>query len=179
MKASKTTTAAKASKTKLMIDRASPAEVKAATRRQAKREGVTPAELMAREAKAAARHNVRGDLYRADVIGQAEPVTFEDDGRAVTIRVGGRAYANLAKIASALNALSWTDDDNSPASVLDFWVGSLLGRIETTPEEDATNSVTDLVFDFADGIDTGADDGTPEDASRRAELKAALQAIKF
>ena len=39
------------------------------------------------------------------------------------------------------------------------------------------DSYTDI--DIVDGIDTGADDGTPEDASRRAELKAALQAIKF
>lgn len=255
----------KANQKKIKIDRASPAEVKAAIKRQAKREGVTPAELMAREVKATERMSASGTVSASEIVGRimkrdaqrracakypgvkvavimpdgsmttaplsdygfeqlfldvygegetpadnvrgsieanedapieartrkraasyyrkherpARCVEFTDDGQAVTIRVGGRAYANLAKIASALNALSLADDDNSPASVLNFWVGSLLWRIETTPEEDATNSVADLVFDIVDGIDTGADDGTPEDASRRAELKAALQAIKF
>lgn len=110
---------------------------------------------------------------------KTEPVTFTDDGNAVTIRVTGKAYANLAKIADALNGVSWADRDNSPVSVLDYWVGSLIRRTADTPADCDWQNVAEICDDMKTDLDTGAEEGSKTDKRRREELKAALDAIKF
>ena len=255
----------KANQKKIKIDRASPAEVKAAIKRQAKREGVTPAELMAREVKATERMSARGTVSASEIVGRimkrdaqrracakypgvkvavimpdgsmttaplsdygfeqlfldvygegetpadnvrgsieanedapieartrkraasyyrkherpARCVEFTDDGQAVTIRVTGKAYVNLAKVAAAMNTVDWCDDDNTPATVCDFWIGSFLWRTQYAPGEGVGEDIADLMNDIQDGIDTDYPDGTPEDAARKRELSAAFDAVKF
>lgn len=110
---------------------------------------------------------------------KTEPVTFTDDGNAVTIRVTGKAYANLAKIADALNGVSWADRDNSPVSVLEYWVGSLIRRTADTPADCDWQNVAEICADMKTDLDTGAEEGSKTDKRRREELKAALDAIKF
>lgn len=110
---------------------------------------------------------------------ETKPVSFTDDGSAVTIRVTGKAYANLAKIAAAMNGVGWCDNDNTPATVCDFWIGSFLWRTQYAPEEGCGCNVRDVLDDIIGGIDTGFDDGTEEDAARKRELSAAFDAVKF
>ena len=110
---------------------------------------------------------------------QSEAVTFADEGNAVTIRVTGKAYANLAKVAAAMNSVAWCDDDNTPATVCDFWIGSLLRRTQYAPGEGGAEDITDLTNDIKDGIDTGHPYESPEDMARKRELSAAIDAVKF
>lgn len=109
----------------------------------------------------------------------ARCVEFDDDGNAVTIRVTGKAYANLAKVAAAMNAVGWCDDDNTPATICDLWIGSFLWRTQYTPGRNPGCDITDVMNDIQDCIDTGHPDGTPEDAARKRELSAAFDAVKF
>ena len=109
----------------------------------------------------------------------ASCVEFADDGNAVTIRVTGKAYRNLAKVAAAMNTVDWCDDDNTPATVCDFWIGSFLWRTQYAPGEGGAENIDDLMNDIQDSIDTGHPDGTPEDAARKRELSAAFDAVKF
>ena len=109
----------------------------------------------------------------------ARCVEFADDGNAVTIRVTGKAYANLAKIAAAMNGVGWCDNDNTPATVCELWIGSFLWRTQYAPEEGGGCNVRDVLDDIICGIDTGFDDGTEEDAARKRELSAAFDAVKF
>jgi len=106
-------------------------------------------------------------------------VTFTDDGDAVTIRVTGKAYRNLAKVAAASNKCKWTDDDGSPATVAEYWVGSLLERCENTPHEDPNNGIKEVIDDIVVSIDTGFDEGSHEDEERRTQLKAAFDEIDW
>lgn len=109
----------------------------------------------------------------------ASCVEFADDGNAVTIRVTGKAYENLAKVAAAMNTVDWCDDDNTPATVCDFWIGSFLWRTQYAPGEGGAENIADLMNDIQYSIDTGHPDGTPEDAARKRELSAAFDAVKF
>lgn len=65
-------------------------------------------------------------------------ITFTDEPNAVTIRITGEAFKNLAKIAEIFNA--WDKADNTPADIVgrfacfgDHWRS--LYRKETTPYE--------------------------------------------
>lgn len=109
----------------------------------------------------------------------ASCVEFADDGNAVTIRVTGKAYENLTKLAAAQNSVSWCGNDNTAATTLDFWVGSFLWRTQYAPGSVDGCDITDVMNDIQDGIDTGHPDGTPEDAARKRELSAAFDAVKF
>lgn len=109
----------------------------------------------------------------------ASCVEFADEGNAVTIRVTGKAYANLAKVAAAQNSVGWCGNDNTAATTLDFWVGSFLWRTQYAPGSVDGCDITDVMNDIQDGIDTGHPDGTPEDAARKRELSAAFDAVKF
>ena len=109
----------------------------------------------------------------------ARCVEFADDGNAVTIRVTGKAYENLAKVAAAQNSVGWCGNDNTAATTLDFWVGSFLWRTQYAPGSVDGCDITDVMNDIQDGIDTGHPDGTPEDAARKRELSAAFDAVKF
>lgn len=109
----------------------------------------------------------------------ASCVEFADDGNAVTIRVTGKAYANLAKVAAAMNTVDWCGDDNTPATICDLWIGSFLWRTQYAPGKNAGCDITDVMIDIQDCIDTGHPDGTPEDAARKRELSAAFDAVKF
>lgn len=144
----------------------------------AAKRGITRGEVIARfERLFAGRGPGKGaKVFSAN---ETEPVTFADDGHAVTIRVTGKAYANLAKVAAAMNTVDWCDDDNTPATVCDFWIGSFLWRTQYAPGEGACGGINDLTNDITEGIDTGHPDGTPEDAARKRELSAAFDAVKF
>ena len=109
----------------------------------------------------------------------ASCVAFADDGNAVTIRVTGKAYENLTKLAAAQNSVGWCGNDNTAATTLDFWVGSFLWRTQYAPGSVDGCDITDVMNDIQDGIDTGHPDGTPEDAARKRELSAAFDAVKF
>ena len=109
----------------------------------------------------------------------ASCVEFDDDGNAVTIRVTGKAYENLTKLAAAQNSVGWCGNDNTAATTLDFWVGSFLWRTQYAPGSVDGCDITDVMNDIQDGIDTGHPDGTPEDAARKRELSAAFDAVKF
>lgn len=109
---------------------------------------------------------------------EADAVTFEDHGDKLTITVTGEVYANLRRVADAMNKVSWTDDDNTPDSVCEFWIGGLLRRVGDSPDVGSCN-VTDLTTDIQDGIDTGAVDGSETDKARRRELEAAFDAIDW
>lgn len=106
-------------------------------------------------------------------------VAFEDGGDKITITITGAAYANFCRIADTLNRVPWTDDDNTPATVCDFWIGGLLRRVGYSPVDDETTNVTELTNDLIDGIDTGVEYETEADKARRCELKAALDSIAW
>lgn len=109
----------------------------------------------------------------------ARCVEFADDGNTVTIRVTGKAYANLAKVAAAMNTVDWCDNDNTPATICDLWIGRFLWWTQYAPGKNAGCDITDVMIDIQDCIDTGHPDGTPEDAARKRELSAAFDAVKF
>lgn len=106
----------------------------------------------------------------------AKPVTYHDNGEAVTIRVSGAAYANLRRIADTMNDVRWCGNDNTPASVLREWTGTFIERIAETPKTCSWENVSELISDILFSIDTGHADGTPEDKARRDELEAAFKA---
>lgn len=106
--------------------------------------------------------------------------TYTDDGESVTIRVSGTAYRSLVRIASVMNGVGWCDNDNTASKILDeFIIGYWIRQLETP-----TGKIGDVAFcgvgetidNIASWIDTGFEDGTPEDNERRAELKAAFAA---
>lgn len=138
---------------------------------------VYPSRGMSDPSRVRSSHGVRH--MNTEAREEAGPVVFEQDGEKITITITGRVYANMKRVADALNGVSWTDSDNTPASVCEFWIGSLLWRVGFMPEENETNNVTELTSDIQDGIDTGADFGSKTDEVRRRELKAAFDAIDW
>lgn len=104
------------------------------------------------------------------------PITFTDEPNAVTIRISGKAFANLCKIADTMNAASWTENDHTPAWAVRFWIGSFLDRLADTRETCVHENIGELTEDIFLNIDTGHEEGTPEDAARRDELRAAFEA---
>lgn len=108
------------------------------------------------------------------------PITYTDDGNAVTIRISGDAYANLKTIAKTMNGVSWCETDNTPITVLDNFVLSELEDGLANPTRMYGSVVCGGVGQTADyiceSIDTGFDDGTQEHKARYAELRKALLA---
>ena len=108
----------------------------------------------------------------------AKPVTYHDNGEAVTITLQGEAYANLRKIVDTMNAVDWCENDNTTQSVLaNFIVGDGLLDELARPMGGIGNSyhgvgeITSLIWE---GIDTGADG--EEDRRMRDELSDAFEA---
>lgn len=108
------------------------------------------------------------------------PITYTDDGNAVTIRISGDAYANLKIIAKTMNGVSWCDDDNDPITVLDNFVLCELHDELANPTQMYEGIVCGGVGQSAEyiceSIDTGFDDETDEHKARIAELRGALLA---
>lgn len=104
------------------------------------------------------------------------PVTYADNGNAVTVTISGAAYANLRRVADAMNGVSWTENDHDPAWAVSYYVGPFLDRLADTPETCASENVTDLTSDIMLNLDTGHREGTPEDKARRDELRTAFEA---
>lgn len=108
-------------------------------------------------------------------------ITFTDEPNAVTIRVSGRAFENLKKIASAMNGLDWTDNDNTPSSILDnFIVGTdildELSRPTATFGKSTVGGIGEVARAIWETIDTGFEDGDAEDVKRRKDLENAILA---
>lgn len=112
-----------------------------------------------------------------------EPITYADNGKAVTITVQSAAYANLQKLASAMNAVAWCDSDNTPTSILEnFIVGyGLLDKLSRKTEKYGDHTIVggvgEIAEDICEAIDTGFDDeGSPEANKRIEELRLAFEA---
>lgn len=100
--------------------------------------------------------------------------TYHDNGEAVTITISGNAYANLRKIADAMNAASWTDNDHTPSWAVRYWIGDLIDSLGEARKTCDYANVTELVEDIVNNIDTKAEGD--EDRARRDELRAAFDA---
>lgn len=109
-----------------------------------------------------------------------EAITYEERAGAVLIRVGGKAYENLRKIADVMNGVGWCDTDNTPATILaGFVVGGYLDNLATDTAYCGNlrgAGAGEVAQDIVDGIDTGFDSDTPEDKKRKGELDAAFRA---
>lgn len=108
-----------------------------------------------------------------------DAIAFADNGTNATIVIQGAAYENLRKIAAAMNGVGWLDNDNTPVSVLDFFIaGDWLRRLETPTlkiEGITCGGVGEVCCDIAQCIDTGHPDGSPEDEARKSERLAAFK----
>ena len=110
----------------------------------------------------------------------AEPITYADSGKDLTIRIGGTAYANLAAMAMTMNGVDWCDNDNTPATVArNFVIGDIIGDL-AEPTQMYHNIVNGgcgkIALDIVDLIDTGCDGETNEHKRRVEELRTALLA---
>ena len=104
-------------------------------------------------------------------------ITYTDEPNAVTIRITGKAYANLRKIADIMNAASWTENDYTPAWAVRYWVGDFIDRIADTPATCNWSNISELAADIEDNIDTEAEGD--EDKARRDELHTAFKSAGF
>lgn len=110
-----------------------------------------------------------------------EPITYADNGKAVTIRISGTAYKNLSAMAEAMNGVSWCDTDNTPCTLLEnFVVGHWLTQL-TLPTQMFGRVVCggcgELAVDICDSIDTGYADEDEEHKRRTDELRSALLGV--
>lgn len=108
----------------------------------------------------------------------AKPITYGDSGEALTIRISGTAYANLATMAKAMNGVAWCDNDNTPATVAsNFVIGDVLSDL-AEPTKMSGNIVCGGCSEIADyicqAIDTGHDEETNEHKRCVEELRTAL-----
>ena len=92
--------------------------------------------------------------------------------RTITFTIDGERYANLERVAIAMNKVSWCDSDNSPETVLRAFVLPWAENLLDSPYE--------LCDTILDGIATD-DEGLGEapgliHKARLAELKAAFAA---
>ena len=87
-----------------------------------------------------------------------------DKTRSISIKIDGEDYANLQRLADAMNSVGWCDNDNTPETIVKafFW------HIE---------DYRTMCDDVADGIDTGFADGTPQDHERKKALRVAFAAL--
>lgn len=109
-----------------------------------------------------------------------EGVAYEDGADKLTITIGGKAWANLKKIADTMNKIEWCEHDNTPGSVLRFYCGQLIeaaGAAPVTAWDNglryADGGVADIMNDLADNLDYGDEDADKE-KRRSAELRKAL-----
>lgn len=110
----------------------------------------------------------------------AEPITWADSGEALTIRISGTAYANLATMAKAMNGVAWCDNDNTPATVAsEFVIGDVLSDLAEPTKMSGkfiVGGCGEIAADICDCIDTGCDCETDEHERRCKELRTALLA---
>lgn len=110
----------------------------------------------------------------------AEPITYADSGKDLTIRISGTAYANLAAMAKTMNGVDWCDNDNTPATVAsNFVIGDIIGDL-AEPTRMSRNIVCggcgEIALYIVESIDTGCDGETNEHKRRVEELRTALLA---
>lgn len=110
----------------------------------------------------------------------AEPITWADSGEALTIRISGTAYANLATMAKAMNGVAWCDKDNTPATVASAFVFGDTFENLAKPTRMSGKFIVggcgEIAADICDCIDTGCDCETDEHERRCKELQTALLA---
>lgn len=110
----------------------------------------------------------------------AEPITYADNGEAITIRIGGTAYANLATMARAMNGVAWCEHDNTPATVAsNFVIGDTIEDLAEPTQMSGKfvcGGCGEIALEIADAIDTGCDSETNEHKRRVKELRTALLA---
>lgn len=110
----------------------------------------------------------------------AEPITYADSGEALTIRISGTAYANLATMAKTMNGVAWCDKDNTPATVASAFVFGDTFENLAKPTRMSGKFIVggcgEIAADICDCIDTGCDCETDEHERRCAELQTALLA---
>lgn len=99
-------------------------------------------------------------------------ISYTNDTTSATITISGEAFENLARLVRAVNETEWCDCDNSAADLLEnFIVGPLVERLEM-----GADRVKEIGDEIISAIDTGFQDGTPEDTRRKRELSAAFHA---
>lgn len=105
-------------------------------------------------------------------------IAYTETADAITITIKGQALANLRTIAATMNSVEWCDNDNAALTVLDgFAVGDILhdlGQPTSKCRGICVGGVGELCDLILSGIDTGFDDGTPEDRERKAALEQAF-----
>ena len=110
----------------------------------------------------------------------AMPITYADNGEAITIRIGGTAYANLATMARAMNGVAWCEHDNTPATVAsNFVIGDTIEDLAEPTRMSGkfiVGGCGEIAADICDCIDTGCDCETNEHERRCKELRTALLA---
>ena len=84
--------------------------------------------------------------------------------RAISVEISGEEYADLQRMADAMNSVGWCDNDNTPESIVKYF---LL----------VTGSYRDMCDGVLSGIDTGVEADTPQERERINELAAAFIAF--
>ena len=91
--------------------------------------------------------------------------TADTQTHEITIAINGEDYANLQRIADAMNSVEWCCDDNTPQTILTVFMLWLSGYDE-------------MCEYILDAIDTGCDDDTAEGEKRKCVLKKAFSAAR-
>lgn len=111
--------------------------------------------------------------------GNKSTVTYSETENEITVHIRGAIRENLKKIADTMNGVSWCDNDNTATGILDtFIIGYWLRQLET-PTGKVGNvpacGIGEATENIAEGIYTGFEDGTPEDETRKDELRTAFE----
>lgn len=105
-------------------------------------------------------------------------IEYTDTGAAVKIEIGGKAYANLKRVADAMNGTEGFDADNTPATALRFYAGKHIEDAGIDPHNTfpLDGGVADLVADLLDGVDTGEVYGSAAERRKLDALRVKLYA---
>ncbi|MCQ2393639.1 MAG: hypothetical protein MJ249_05055 [Kiritimatiellae bacterium] len=111
----------------------------------------------------------------------ASGITYTETASSATITIAGTAFDNLRKIASAMNAVEWTDGDNDAHQVLDeFLLGVFIDNLASPVKEYkgiTMGGVRESVDMILQSVDTGFEPDTPEHKARVNALRDEF--IKF
>ena len=89
--------------------------------------------------------------------------TADNETRTISIEINGEAYADLQRMADAMNTVEWCDNDNTPESIVKEFLLVISNYYE----------MCEMV---TEGIYTGFEDGTPQERERIKALNAAFAA---
>lgn len=90
--------------------------------------------------------------------------TADNETRTISIEINGEAYADLQRMADAMNSVEWCDNDNTPESIVKEFLLVISNYYE-------------MCETVAGDIYTGFDDGTPQERERIKALHVAFAAF--